>query len=394
VLSDSSTSTVPAGLVARRPILDAEGVVRGYELRLRDAATLSGGRLADLIAATSWSTPAWVPVTRELLMADGPLPLPPGSVVLQIAADVRLDGQLLMRLRTLRADGHRVALADVLRRREPVTLGAVADYVTVDLAAQGSAGVRALVRRVAHGGPQVVVRNVDTPRQRDECVGLGATLLQGFYFERPRPAANADLEAAAAGVVAVSIDRLHTLLALHDRPGFDDIEAVVASDPGLTVRLLRFANSASISAGRRLGSIREAMVVLGAERVRQFLLVVLVSELGAQRPALVAAALLRARLCETLMREQPEGNPDTAFTAGLLSVVDALLDRPMGEVLRALPVSDELYWALLGHGGPLGAALAMAIRIERHGTGDVATRFERFGEVVGWTDRTLAGLVA
>jgi EAL and modified HD-GYP domain-containing signal transduction protein len=169
---------------------------------------------------------------------------------------------------------------------------------------------------------------------------------------------------------------------------------VVASDPGLTVRLLRFANSASVSAGRRLGSTREAMVVLGAERVRQFLLVVLVSELGAQRPALVAAALLRARLCQTLVRDLQTGDPETAFTAGLLSVADALLDRPMGEVLRALPVSDELYWALLGHGGPLGAALAMAVRIERHGSGDAGPRFERLGEVVDWTDRALAGLAA
>jgi EAL and modified HD-GYP domain-containing signal transduction protein len=382
-------------LLARRPILDADGVVRGHELRLRDPAVLTGELLADLVASASWASPAWVPVSRALLLGDAMDSLPAGSVVLQVPADERLDAQVIGRLRALRAAGHRVALADVLRRREqPASLGAIADYVTVDLAAQGSAGVRALVRRVAHGGPHVVVRNVDTPRQRDECFELGAALLQGFFFERPRPAGSIDAEAAAAGVVSVSIDRLHTLLALHESPGFEAVEAVVASDPGLTVRLLRFANSASVSAGRRLGSIREAMVVLGAERVRQFLLVVLVSELGAQRPALVAAALLRARLCETLMREQPEGNPDTAFTAGLLSVVDALLDRPMGEVLRALPVSDELYWALLGHGGPLGAALAMAVRIERHGAGDVAPRFERFGEVVGWTDRTLAGLVA
>jgi EAL and modified HD-GYP domain-containing signal transduction protein len=387
-------SSASAGLLARRPILDPDGVVRGYELRLGDPAGLTGERLAAAVAALSWAAPAWVPVSRELLLADGPLPLPPGSVVLQVAAGERLDGQLVMRLRSLRAEGHRVALADVLRRREQPPLGTIADYVTVDLAAQGGAGVRVLLRRVAHGGPKVLVRNVDSPRQRDECVELGVSLLQGFYFERPRPAAVADPEAAGAGVASGAVERLHTLLALQDSPAFEDVEAVVASDPGLTVRLLRFANSASVSAGRRLGSIREAMVVLGAERVRQFLLVVLVSELGAQRPALVAAALLRARLCQTLVRDLQTGDPETAFTAGLLSVADALLDRPMGEVLRALPVSDELYWALLGHGGPLGAALAMAVRLERHGSGDTGPRFERLGEVVDWTDRALAGLAA
>ncbi len=390
---ESTITAAPAGLVARRPILDADGAVRGYELRLRESGARTGEQLAAIIATASWTMPAWIPATRDLLLADGPLPVPPGSVVLQIGPGEPLDGPVQMRLRMLRAQGHRIALTDVLRRREQLALGMIADYVTIDLAAQGSAGVRALLRRVAHG-PAVLVRNVDSPRQRDECVALGATLLQGFYFERPRPADAADAEAAAAGVASASIDRLHTLLALHETPEFEDVEQVVAADPGLTLRLLRFANSAAVSAGRRLGSIREAMVVLGVERVRQFLLVVLVSELGAQRPALVAAALLRARLCETLVRDLDSGDPDTAFTAGLLSVVDALLDRPMGEVLRALPVSDELYWALLGHGGQLGAALALAIRIERHGTGDAAPRFERLGEVVGWTDRTLAGLAA
>ena len=64
---------------------------------------------------------------------------------------------------------------------------------------------------------------------------------------------------------------------------------VIREDPALTVRLMRFANSAAVGARRTFSNVRDALILLGAERVRQFLLLVLLSELGAGRPALVAS---------------------------------------------------------------------------------------------------------
>ena len=213
----------------------------------------------------------------------------------------------------------------------------------------------------------------------------GIDLVQGFFFERPRPAT--DLTPPSG-----SIDRLRALIALRNRPAFEDVERVIAEDPGLTVRLLRFANSAAVGARRTFSNVREALVLLGAERVRQFLLLVLLAELAAGRQALIGAAVLRGRLCETIAHDLEVCDPATAFTAGVLSAVDALLDRPMPAVLRSIPVSEELRWALLARSGAVGGVLDLAIGLERNRTGAPFARFERLGEAIAWTEAALADL--
>jgi EAL and modified HD-GYP domain-containing signal transduction protein len=134
------------------------------------------------------------------------------------------------------------------------------------------------------------------------------------------------------------------------------------------------------------------MILLGAERVRQFMLLVLLSELGEGRPALVATAIMRGRLCEKLAIALGTADPDTAFTAGVLSTSDALLDKPLFEVVKTLPVTEELKWALLGRTGPVGTILDVAIRLERNRIDD-ETRFDGLGDVAVWTDRALDDLV-
>jgi EAL and modified HD-GYP domain-containing signal transduction protein len=382
-------------LLARQPILDQDGRVRGHELAFQDGAAqpseratarlLLAGMAEHELPELTGGLPAWIKVSREFLLTFDPLPLAPGSVVLELESDPPVDDALLKRLRGLREEGHPVALDDFLPRTAIEPLLPFATYVKIDLAAYGLAGLRAVLDRLPYERPAVVATNVAMPSQRDACVRRGVELLQGFWFERPRQVERT--------VPVTSVDRLRTVIALRRSPGFEDVENVIAGDPGLTLRLLRFANSAAIGSRRRFSSVREALVLLGSERVRQFALLVLLSDLGHGRPALVSAALLRGRLCEALARERGDADPDTAFTAGVLSIVDALLDQKLFDVLKGLPVSEELRWALLGRSGPVGVVLDTAIRLEQSRAGADAARFTQLSAVVTWADTALAELV-
>jgi EAL and modified HD-GYP domain-containing signal transduction protein len=383
----------PRALLARQPILDPDGRIRGHELLFDDGDGPSERATARLLLAGTGDNelgelthglPAWFKVSREFLLAFDPLPLAPGTVVLELESDPVVDEALLLRLRALRAEGHQIALDDYLPREDLEPLLPFASYVKVDLASYGVAGVIAVLDRLREDRPQVVVTNVEMPSQRDACVRRGVDLLQGFYFERPRLADH-------RGDSAASIDRLRAVVALRGAPTFEEVEDVVGGDPGLTIRLLRFANSAAVGARRRFSSVREAMILLGAERVRQFMLLVLLSDLGEGRPALVSAAIMRGRLCEKLAVALGTADPDTAFTAGVLSTADALLDQPLMDVVKTLPVTEELRWALLGRSGPVGTILDVAIRLERNRIDD-ETRFDGFGDVAAWTDRALDDL--
>ena len=75
----------------------------------------------------------------------------------------------------------------------------------------------------------------------------------------------------------------------------------------------------------------------------------LVAALGAgqNKPSdLVLSALVRARYCELLGQKVPHGDSDL-FLVGLFSLMDAILEMPMGVVLEGISLDQETRALLL-----------------------------------------------
>jgi EAL and modified HD-GYP domain-containing signal transduction protein len=89
---------------------------------------------------------------------------------------------------------------------------------------------------------------------------------------------------------------------------------------------------------------------------------------------LIETALVRARFCELA----GEGNKDQLFTLGLFSVVDALMDAPMEDVLSSMPFPEEMRAALIARTGPKGELLATALSFER---GEFSSPSHRLGNL-------------
>ena len=100
-------------------------------------------------------------------------------------------------------------------------------------------------------------------------------------------------------------------------------------------------------------------------------------------------AAARAKMCELLAEDVGLADRKAElFLLGALSLIDAMLDQPMGDVLRELPLIDELKQALQGRSSPLLAVLEFVKHYERgdwvaceefaraHGLSDIAV-FDR-----------------
>ena len=113
-------------------------------------------------------------------------------------------------------------------------------------------------------------------------------------------------------------------------------------DAGLSVRLLRHLNSAAIALPRRVSSIRMAVLMLGEQPMKQWVMVHLLAGVGPQRPALLWAALVRARFCELIGKRARVADAQSWFARGLLSLADALTGCPIADAVADLPLSQEL----------------------------------------------------
>src|SRR4051812_168977 len=200
-------------------------------------------------------------------------------------------------------------------------------------------------------------------------------MFQGYFFCKPE-------RMEAEGVAPNKLSMLQLVAALQD-PKIDihELELLVSRDIALSYRLLRYINSAFFGLRREVDSITRALMLLGIDNVKRWATLSVFAGVDEKPRELIETALVRARFCELA----GDGNKDQLFTLGLFSVVDALMDAPMEDVLAPMPFPDEMRNALIAHEGERGALLATAIAFER---GDFAAVSEReadaYTEALAW----------
>ena len=166
--------------------------------------------------------------------------------------------------------------------------------------------------------------------------------------------------AAAARILAVADDPDSSLM---------DLEAAVSSDPSLSAQILRIANSAFYGLSRRVGSLRQALFVLGFEATRNIALGLAVLARGGAsgaRRAVWRHSLRTGIIAHRAARHLRVDDAGELMVSGLLHDFGKLLmlelgGPPYGEALTTLLGSDEerLTWErqLFGHDhATLGAA--------------------------------------
>ncbi|WP_395700049.1 HDOD domain-containing protein [Aquabacterium sp.] len=160
-----------------------------------------------------------------------------------------------------------------------------------------------------------------------------------------------------------------------------DLVAAIKADVSLSYRLLRQLNSAAVCASGELGSIEQAVALLGRNELYRWVSVLLVRQAPA-RPAsaaLQAMALARARFFELLAEARGEPQPGALFTLGLASMLPLLLQTPLPDALAALQLHPQAALALLERQGPWCAYLALAEVLDESDLEEAAPLAEAFG---------------
>jgi EAL and modified HD-GYP domain-containing signal transduction protein len=389
--------TTPRVLFARQAIVDRRGRVAGYELlyrgerdemgRIPDAehatcAVLVGAFAEVGFSAAVGAATAFLNVTERFLQEVDPLPMEPERTVLELLEDEAPSPELLARLRSLRAEGFRIALDDFVPTATNLAFLDVADLVKVDLRAHDRPTAERLMSTLAGRGLTVVAEKVEDQAEADWSAAAGAQLFQGFFYCKPVELAGDELRAA-------SLSRLRAAAGLTSPDaGVDEIEAALRTDPSLSLRLLRYLNSAALSLSHRVSSIRQGVMLLGPRTVRQWALVLLLGGVGEQRGPLLSTALARARTCEMIANARGAADPEAWFSVGLLSVSDVIAGRTMEEVVGELPLDEDIVAALLWRHGPKGEALAAAIACERGQIPvlDPTLVMAAYADAVAWAD--------
>jgi c-di-GMP phosphodiesterase len=378
-------------LVARQPIYDPGLKVVAYELLVE--GDHSSAAISEIGLSLVAGQPAYVPVTRELLLEGAATALPADSVVLAVGPALERDRLTRDSIEELVASGYRLAVMDHEPGGPMDPLLPLAHVVGVDVAGVDRGLLRARLDRFAGMAVTKLARNVEQHEELELCIGLGFDLLQGHFICRPRVVSE-------QGVKVNTMNRMKLIARLRDdHMDFDELNDIIGRDVALSYNLLRFINSAFFSLPRRVESIRDALVLLGSIHVRKWATLMALADSQDKPRELVVTGLVRARMCELLAGAYGQRDLEGAFTTGLFSVVDALTDSSMVELLQSLPLSREIIEALLNHEGPKGRILRAAIAYERGDFGELdnlpPTRVplsDLYADAVAWATEASGGL--
>lgn len=333
--------------LARQPIMDQQQRVYGYELLFRSGTDNFFSGVNGEFASASVISDAlhlhgldkitngarcFINFTRQSLLDELYAVLPCETTVIELKESIQADDAAVRACRRARDKGYSLALEDYKPEPRLAPLLPFLDMLKVDFASLSESQHRLVAESSRQFGLELVAEKVEDPEQFRQAIDCGYNYFQGYFFCRPQLIQSKRLPAS-------QIQQIRLLRCVHDSEFLiDEVEELIRQDVGLSYKLIRYLNSPLFSLRSKVESIRHAITILGQTRLRQWVMLLTVGELSSQKPAeLLNTCLIRARFCESIAaHSSPAKETTECFTMGLFSLLDAMLDQPMSDLVNEL----------------------------------------------------------
>ncbi len=394
--------------IARQPIYNRGLEIYGYELLFRDlnpdfAEITDGDKASSQVIVNTFinigienivgENYAFINLTRNFIVSEHLLPMSPKQVVLEVLEDIYPDEEVVAGLSRLSNKNYTIALDDFVYQSYLDPLLHIANIVKIDLF-KSKEHLEQQVEILRKFNVRLLAEKIETQDEYDFCKKLGFDYFQGYYFSRPNIINRKDTLSNKLVVLSL-INKLQD-----PNVSMEELENIIIQDVALSYKLLRYINSATYALRKEVESIKQALVLLGTQTVKNWVTLIVMSTLNSNKPnELMTIALIRAKMGELLSENHGTKIKQQMFTVGLFSILDSLLDVSMVELLDTVSLSKSIKSALLDYSGEMGEILNQVLLYEQgkwnkldiQSTG--ALRLSgAYLEAVKWADKSISAL--
>jgi EAL and modified HD-GYP domain-containing signal transduction protein len=244
----------------------------------------------------------------------------------------------------------------------------VAEYVALGAELSNSSEAEKIVRICQTKERKVIAYGIDHTNDFESSKLLGMNYYCGDFLFEPN---QNDTSTISANKVNL-LELMRFLQA--EEINLQKVIELIETDALLSYQLFKLTNSAAFAGLQPIESIDQAISRLGLIQLKNWAMLFSMKNLSNKPIEIIESGLIRAHMAAKLTTE----NKEHAYTAGLLSILDGVLNKPMSSIMDTINVSKNIENALVSHSGELGELLAL-VKAYESGNFDLVPSLEYNG---------------
>lgn len=362
--------------LGRQPIINAKAKIIAYDLLYRESGhSDDNGFTAAVISNLLMSMESilgkhigFVRVNREFLDYDVIALLPYEKVVYSLFADTVIDDELIQRMLALKAQGYFFALNECIYNDETIQKYSLIlpflSYLKIDASRSDLSQLRRSIPLLHEVGIQVIGTKIETHEMYELCLSMEFDAFQGYFISEPNIIKNASFSPEQEGIF-----QLWNLI--QSASEIPELVEAFQSNHAISLKLLRFINSAAFALKNPVSSIKQVLTLMGRDPISNWIMLMMFSDVQSQisqRAPLLLMVVSRTEMMSALVSIlNPKASKEDiskAYFTGMLSLIHLLFHMPQSEVLSKLNITAEIEDAVLDGIGFYGELLDLVRSIE------------------------------
>lgn len=309
-------------------------------------------RLAELISNSDTELPLFIPFSLKSCVEDHITPLV-NPIILKLCAE---DIESKYSLEELQESNFSIAL--LINKPQQLAWLNFAEYIGLTEQLMDESDVSKVVTFTKNKSRKVIAYGINKPLVFNKCKALDMDYYCGdFLFV---PIENDDSEVAGN-----KLNLLQLIQSLQSCDcDFNHISQIINNDPLLSYQLLKIANTLAFSSYQEIDSIDQAITRLGLNNLKNWVMLLSMKNISNKPIEIIESGLIRAHMAKELAQKTSEIAMQSAYMAGLLSIIDTLLNKPMHELINHITLAEEIKEALTQKTGPIGEILSIVVAYE------------------------------
>lgn len=342
-------------MLAKRPIYNQQLECVAFEILSHQNTSPSGEHsnlLYDLILNSDTQLPLFIPFSLKSTLESFQTPIE-NPIILKLNAE---DIESTYSIAEL--DESLFSIALVINTPQQLSWLNFADYIGLTEQLMSCADVTKVVRYSKEKQRKIIAYGIEKPLNFDVCKAMTMDYYCGDFLFKP-------VETGQKDIAANKLNLLHLIQTIQDEQcDFKDISQIIQKDPLLSYQLLKAANSVAFAGTQTIDSIDQAITRMGLIHLKNWITALSMKNISDKPIEVLESGLIRAHMAEAMAKTRTDISPQAAYTAGLLSIIDCILNKPMSNLMNQLTLSDEIKNALMNHTGSLGNLLSLVVAYE------------------------------